>query len=180
MYRVTVANLEGRIPVVIDNAQPTPFPVMETSAQLLYLLKFDKEHRFCFSDELEQSEVVQWLFFWHGGGAPYQGNLTFFRKAQEQSPFAINRFCKETLRVFGVLEIQLSGKYGQPKEYLAGKDKGKYSVADIGTYAWVKNWPSSGFSEDEMKAFPHLLQWIARIAERPAVQRGIGEKYVIK
>lgn len=59
---------------------------METSAQLLYLLQhFDVEKKFGFQDELEQSEVIQWLFFWHGSGAPYQGNMTFFRKAQEQS-----------------------------------------------------------------------------------------------
>jgi glutathione S-transferase len=59
---------------------------METSAELLYLVnKFDKDNRFGFKDELEQSEVVQWLFFWHGSGAPYQGNLSYFRRAQEQS-----------------------------------------------------------------------------------------------
>lgn len=40
----------------------------------------------------------------------------------------------------------------------------------------VKNWAGSGYTE-EMKEFPHLLEWIERIAERPAVQRGIGEKY---
>jgi len=28
-----------------------------------------------------------------------------------------------------------------------------------------------------MKPFPHLLKWIERIAERPAVKRGIGERY---
>jgi hypothetical protein len=45
---------------------------------------------------------------------------------------AINRYRNETLRVYGVLEIHLSGKYtGEPKEYLAGKGKGKYSFADI-------------------------------------------------
>jgi hypothetical protein len=58
---------------------------METSAELLYLLKFDKDFHFGFEDELEQSELLQWLFFWHGSGAPYQGNLGFFRRAQEQS-----------------------------------------------------------------------------------------------
>ena len=45
---------------------------------------------------------------------------------------AIDRYRNETLRVYGVLEIHLSGKYtGQTKEYLAGKGAGKYSVADI-------------------------------------------------
>lgn len=56
---------------------------------------------------------------------------------------AIERFKKEVLRVFGVLEIQLSGKFsGEPREYLAGKGKGKYSVADIGTWREL----SPGFS----------------------------------
>ncbi len=91
---------------------------------------------------------------------------------------AIERFRKETYRVFGVLELHLSGKLtGQPKDFLAGDGKGKYTVADIGTWAWVKNWSFSGYTEEEMKEFPHLLKWIDTIAERPAVQRGIGEKY---
>ena len=94
---------------------------------------------------------------------------------------AITRFRNETLRVYGVLEIRLSGKYtGEPREYLAGKGKGKYSVADIGTWPWVKGWEMSGFTEEDMKPFPHLKEWIARIAARPAVQRGIGDAYAIK
>ena len=110
----------------------------------------------------------------------YQGQVNhFYRAAPEDIPYAKNRFKNETLRVFGVLEIQLSGKYrGEPKEYLAGNGKGKYSVADIKTWPWVKGWKMSpAFTDDDMKEFPHLLKWIDRIAERPAVQRGIdGEK----
>jgi glutathione S-transferase len=81
-----------------------------------------------------------------------------------------------------VLEIQLSGKYtgGEPREYLAGKGKGKYSVADIKTWPWVKGWEKTGFTEEEMKDFPHVKKWIERIAERPAVQRGIGDDYALK
>lgn len=83
-----------------------------------------------------------------------------------------------TLRVYGVLEIHLSGKYtGEPREYLAGNGKGKYSVADVKTWPWVKNWEKSGFTKEEMGAFPHLLGWVDRIAERPAVKRGTGEGY---
>ena len=54
------------------------------------------------------------------------------------------------------------------------------SVADIKTWPWVKNWERSGFSKEQVQEFPHLLKWIDRIAERPAVQRGIGESYVKK
>lgn len=80
-----------------------------------------------------------------------------------------------------VLELQLSGKYNsQPRDYLAGNGKGKYSVADIGTWAWVKGWAKTGFTEDEMKEFPNLLGWIHRIGAREAVKRGIGEAYAGK
>jgi glutathione S-transferase len=171
----------GRIPILIDNTVSPPFPVMETSAELLYLVKrYDKDDTFGFKDELERSEALQWLFFWHGSGAPYQGQLGHFsRAAPEKIPYAIERFKNETLRVFGVLEIRLSGKYtGEPREYLAGNGKGKYSVADIGTWPWVKNWERSGFTPEQFtKEFPHLLKWIERIASREAVKTGTGDKY---
>ncbi|KAK0872369.1 hypothetical protein LTR87_012418 [Friedmanniomyces endolithicus] len=170
----------GRIPVIIDNTQDPPFPVMETSAEMLYLLKaYDKEDKFGFKDELERNQCLQWTFFWHGSGAPYQGQVNHFsRAAPEKIPYAINRFKNETLRVIGVLEIQLSGKYSdEPREFLAGKGKGKYSVADMKTWPWVKGWERTGFSKEEMDAFPNVLKWIDRIAERPAVKRGIGEAY---
>ncbi|KAM0721666.1 hypothetical protein Q7P37_002591 [Cladosporium fusiforme] len=172
----------GRIPVLVDNTQSPPFPVMETSAEMLYLLKTtDKNDTFGFRDEFERSQCLQWTFFWHGSGAPYQGQTNhFLRAAKEKIPYAIERFRNETLRVYGVLEIQLSGKYtGAPREYLAGNGKGKYSVADMKTWPWVKGWEKSGFTEEDMKPFPHLKQWIDRIAARPAVQRGVGDAYAL-
>ena len=142
--------------MLVDNSQSPPFPVMETSAEMFYLLKFyDKNDEFGFKDEIERIDCLQWTFFWHGSGAPYQGQVNHFtRAAKEKIPCectsspkiknyteeeelltradAIERYRNETLRVFGVLEIQLSGKYtGEPKDYLAGKGKGKYSVADM-------------------------------------------------
>jgi len=170
----------GRIPVLVDNTQNPPFTVHETSAELFYLLKFaDKQDKFGFTNDLERNQALQWTFFWHGSGAPYQGQVNHFsRAAPEKIPYAIERFKKETLRVYGVLEIHLSGKYtGEPREYLAGNGKGKYSVADMKTWPWVKGWEKTGFTQQEMNEFPHVLKWIDRIAERPAVQRGIGEAY---
>ena len=61
--------LQGRIPVLLDATKSPPFPVMETSAELLYLLKeYDSKDVFGFKDELERSDALQWLFFWHGSG----------------------------------------------------------------------------------------------------------------
>ena len=96
---------------------------------------------------------------------------------------AITRFQNEVRRVLGVLEIRLSGKFNNnsPREYLAGPGKGKYSVADIGTWPWVKIWANMGIEKEAMeKEFPHLLGWVERIAEREAVKIGTGEKYNLK
>jgi glutathione S-transferase len=91
---------------------------------------------------------------------------------------AISRFRTETLRIYDVLEARLSGRWtGVPREYLAGIGKGKYSIADIGTWPWVRSWRSAQFADEDMAGFPCLLQWIARVAERPAVQRGISSLY---
>lgn len=90
---------------------------------------------------------------------------------------ATERFEKETVRSLGVLEAHLSGKYsGESRDYLAGKGKGKYSIADIGTWPWVKQIAISPLKE-KLDETPHLVKYIERIAQRPACQRGIGKDY---
>ncbi|KAG9526000.1 glutathione S-transferase, partial [Aureobasidium melanogenum] len=175
-------NPNGKIPVIVDNTNKgNPFPVIETSAEMLYLAdKYDKDYAVSFQDPLERSQMIQWLFFWHGSGAPPYGQLMYFGKfAKEKIPAAIERFRNETLRVFGVLEIHLSGKNsdGQPREYLAGSGKGKYSLADIGAWPWVAKWEFAGFEKQDMEAFPNVLAWLERIGQREAVKTGTGDKY---
>lgn len=66
---------------------------------------------------------------------------------------------------------------GEPHEYLAGNSKGKYSIADIGTWSWVKSCDLSSVTEEQIAKFPHLKIWIARVIERPAVKIGISDKF---
>lgn len=59
--------------MLVDNTQNPPFPCHETSAEMFYLLKqYDKKDLFGFKDDLERNQALQWTFFWHGSGAPYQ------------------------------------------------------------------------------------------------------------
>lgn len=78
----------GRIPVLVDSTKSPPFTVHETSAELLYLLKeYDSKDEFGFKDELVRNQCLQWMFFWHGSGAPYQGQLNHFGKfAKDKIP----------------------------------------------------------------------------------------------
>lgn len=71
--------------MLIDNAGPEPFPVIESSAQLLYLIEtVDKDHHFSFSDAKKQSQMIQWL---NASGQPNQGQLNHFgRFASEHIP----------------------------------------------------------------------------------------------
>jgi glutathione S-transferase len=58
---------------------------METSAELLYLLKFaDKKDTYGFKDELERNQCLQWLFFAHGSMAPYQGKQSASHSGMER------------------------------------------------------------------------------------------------
>ncbi|KAG0140999.1 hypothetical protein CROQUDRAFT_322249 [Cronartium quercuum f. sp. fusiforme G11] len=179
-------NPNGRIPVLIDHHEKSlensasPFTVMESAAILLYLAKkVDKDHVFGFTDPLERSQALQWIFFGMAGIGPMQGQYNHFNLyAPEKINYAIKRYHDETLRLYEVLEIQLSGKFsGVKKEYLVGKDKGKYSWADMAIYPWVKIFEYSGITKEEFEKFEHLKAWLERISDRPAVQTGGGPKY---
>jgi len=105
---------------------------------------------------------MQWLMFQMGGVGPMMGQANvFYRYAPEKIPFAIERYQREGSRLFGVLDGQLARH-----DYLAGD----YSIADMATWPWVAihEWPGI-----DITPFPHLTRWLATIAARPAVQRGV-------
>jgi glutathione S-transferase len=175
-------NPNGKIPTLVDNTDKTnPISVMETTAEMLYLAeKYDKDYALSFQDPIERAQMIQWLFFWHGSGQPIQGQLIWFSKfSKEKVPQAIERFHNESLRIFGVFELHLSGKNsdGKSREYLAGHGKGKYSIADIGVWPWVAKWEFGGFTKEEMEAYPNLLAWVERIKDREAIKAGTDDKY---
>ncbi|PYH91425.1 glutathione S-transferase [Aspergillus ellipticus CBS 707.79] len=173
-------NPNGRIPILIDNTHSPPHVVMESSAILLYLLaSIDKNHLFGFADPIQQSQLTQWLIFWHASGQPIQGQYNFYRRTRvDGGPYAAQRFRNEVLRVYNVLEIHLSGRYtGSPREYLAGDGIGKYTIADINAWVWIRTFRSIELGEDEVEKLPYLAGWVERIAERPAVGRGLGGDY---
>lgn len=76
-----------------------------------------------------------------------------------------------------MLETHLSGKYrGESRDYLAGKGRGKYSIADVVTWPMIKEIAKTSLKE-KLDENPHLAKYIERIAQRPACQRGVGEAY---
>lgn len=171
-------NPAARIPVVVDSTRSPPVAVTESSAILVYLQEhYDPDNVFGFSSAAEKSQALQWLFFWHGV-SPIHGSTRYFMGAEEPVPSVVQRFRSLILITYSILEAHLSGNYqGTPRDYLAGSGPGKFSIADIGNWAHVRAYSSLGFSDEDMAPFPDLLKWIDRIAQREAVQIGIGEKY---
>jgi GST-like protein len=151
-------NPNGRIPAIIDHDNDD-FVVFESGAILMYLA--EKTGKLMPSDTKGRSRVVQWLMFQMGGVGPMMGQANvFYRYAPEKIEYAIQRYQKESRRLFEVLERRLSDN-----EFLAGD----YSIADIANWSWVHTYSWSGSS---VEGLPHLNRWLAQIGQRPAVQKG--------
>ncbi len=149
-------NPNGRVPALVDDG----FAIFESGAILLYLA--EKTGKLMPTDVQGRSRVVQWLMFQMGGIGPMMGQANvFFRYFPEKIQPAIDRYQGEVRRLFTVLDRQLGGN-----DYLAGD----YSIADIANWCWARTYSWSGVSIDGL---PHLKRWIDRIAERPAVRRGV-------
>ncbi|PFH45579.1 hypothetical protein AMATHDRAFT_71520, partial [Amanita thiersii Skay4041] len=162
-------NPNGRIPVLLDK-QRDDFPVFETSAVMLYLTeRYDKDKVFTFDQVKEAdaySEMLQWLFWAHGGLGPMQGQTHHFhRYAPEDIKYAKTRYLDETKRLYGVIEMRL-----KDRDWLAGPGKGKYTIADLKAYPWVRihKWAMI----ETLDEWPSVKAWVERIAIREGTQRG--------
>ncbi len=154
-------NPNNKIPAIVDTDGPggQPFKLFESGAILMYLA--EKSEKFCPQEVRKRYEVIQWLMFQMGGVGPMFGQANFFFRLQEKVPYAIERFRKEALRLYTVLDKELGRR-----PYLAGE----YSIADIATYPWV--WRHE-VHQVKLEDFPNVKRWFDAIAARPAVQRGM-------
>ncbi|WP_313950048.1 glutathione binding-like protein [Nostoc sp. FACHB-190] len=151
-------NPNSKIPAIVD--QETGITVFESGAILIYLAQ--KTGKLLPTDQKSYFQVLEWLMFQMGGVGPMFGQLNHFKRfAPEKIPYAIERYEKETLRIYGVLDKQL-----QDNEFICGD----YSIADVATYPWVAIYEFQGLSLDN---YPHLQRWVNIVQQRPAVQRGM-------
>ena len=152
-------NPNGRIPAIVHHDVDGDFAVFESGAILVYLAELTGQ--LMPTDRRGRSRVMQWLMFQMGGVGPMMGQANvFYRYAPEKIPFAIDRYQRESRRLFEVLDRQLAAH-----EYLAGD----YSIADIATWSWVHTHAWSGTSVEGLAG---VERWLAAIAARPAVVRG--------
>ena len=151
----------NRIPAIVDHDPSdggAAVSVFESGAILLYLA--EKTGKFIAQDLRGRTEVTEWLFWQMAGLGPMAGqNHHFGHYAPEKISYAIDRYVKETNRLYGVLNKRL-----KDREYIAGA----YGIADMACYPWIVPWQRQQQNLDE---FPHLKRWFEQIQARPAVER---------
>jgi GST-like protein len=152
----------NRMPAMIDK-EPVdggePVSVFESGAILQYLA--EKTGRFLPKDLRGRFTVLEWLFWQVGGLGPMLGqNHHFNRYAPEKIPYAIDRYMRETQRLYGVLNKRLEGR-----DFIAGKD---YSIADMAAYPWTVSHENQGI---RLEDFPHVKRWFDSIRDREATRR---------
>jgi GST-like protein len=108
--------------------------------------------------------VQQWLFWQMGGLGPMAGqNHHFSNYAPEKIRYAIDRYVKETTRLYRVLDTRLADR-----DFIAGD----YSIADMASYPWIVPYRNQG---QDLADFPHLARWFAVVGARDAVKRAYAK-----
>ncbi|MFD2263759.1 glutathione binding-like protein [Lacibacterium aquatile] len=152
----------NRMPAIIDQAPNdggAPISVFESGAILEYLA--EKTGKFLPKDLRAQTVVKEWLFWQIGGLGPMAGqNHHFSVYAPEKIPYAIDRYVKETGRLYGVLNKRLEGR-----AFIAGEE---ISIADFASYPWIV---SHERQSQKLEDFPNVKRWFEAIKARPAVIR---------
>lgn len=150
----------NRMPALVDNDfEGGPISLFESGAILQYLA--EKTGLFLPSDKRGRYATLQWLYWQMAGLGPMAGqNHHFARYAPERIPYAIDRYVRETARLYGVLNRCL-----EKAPYVNGRD---YSIADMACYPWIVPYKDQ---QQDLADFPHLERWFHVIAKRPAVER---------
>jgi GST-like protein len=156
-------NPNGKVPVLIDDDGPDGkwISLFGSGAILVYFAS--KTGKFLPKSDHGKFEALQWLMFQMGGVGPMFSEAEHYLcNAPQPEPYPINRYSKETARLYGVLDKRLSDG-----EYLAGE----YSIADIATYPWVARHDKHRI---DLSTYPAVRRWFEKISTRPAVKRGMA------
>lgn len=155
----------NRIPAIVDTAPADggePVPVFETGAILIYLA--EKTGRFLPTDLRGRKEVLEWLVWQVAGLGPMLGQHGHFALyAPERLPYPTDRYRREALRLYGVLDRRLAGR-----EFIAA---GEYTIADMACWPWIRTWKAQGIPLD---TFPHVKAWYDRLKLREGLRRGVA------
>lgn len=147
----------NKIPAIHDH--DTGMSIMESAAIMIYLA--EKYGKFLPGSGRGRTDVLQWLMWQMGGLGPMLGQVhQFVHYNKGISAYAEERFTKEAIRLYGVLDTQL-----QDNEFIAGD----YSIADMACWPWISRYE---WQEMDLNRYPHVQRWYKQLLAREAVQKG--------
>ncbi|MBC9176521.1 glutathione S-transferase family protein [Pseudoroseomonas ludipueritiae] len=158
----------NKIPAIVDTEGPDgqPISVFESGAILLYLA--EKTGKGLPADPRGRTAVYEWLMWQMAGFGPMPGQVHFFL-GQPEGPardFGLERYGKETRRLYGVMDKHLAGR-----DFLA--TEGEPSIADYAVIGWA--WRHERHQID-LAEYPNVRAWYDRMMARPGVARGFEVK----
>jgi GST-like protein len=153
----------NKIPAIVDSEGPggTPISVFESGAILIYL--GEKTGKFWPKGNLrKQVPVLEWLMWQMGGFGPMPGQVHHFLQVADETDrrYGLERFMKETRRLYGVLDKRLG-----EAEFAAGE----VSIADFAILGWA--WRHERHQVD-LADYPNVKRWYERMMARPGTARG--------
>ncbi len=156
-------NPNHRIPAIVDADGPngSSYTLFESGAILVYLA--EKCGQFLPSDASSRYRCLEWVMFQMGGVGPMFGQANhFIMYAPQKIDYAVDRYSNEVKRLCRVLDKRL----GQ-SEFLGGP----FSIADMASFPWVRNYERYGVVLDELS---NLKRWLKEIEAREGVKRGLA------
>lgn len=111
-------------------------------------------------DEFDRAKVLQWLFFEQYSHEPFIAVACFIRRflAPDHARRAeLPRLLERGYQALDIMEQHLCSRRWFVAE--------TYSIADIALYAYTHIAETGGF---ELKAYPAIQSWMARIQQQPA------------
>jgi GST-like protein len=155
-------NPNGKIPALIDTEGPNGLVVVFESGAILEYLAH-KSGRFLPNEQPGRAEVLSWAYWQVGGPGPFFGQLLAFAREMPRNEGAFAKFFEESQRLVRVLDGRL-----RDREWIAGP----YSIADMMSYPWFAAVAEG--QPDVLAGADHVKRWMAGMAARPAVQRGMA------
>jgi len=151
-------NAMGEAPVLDDGA----LRLTQSGVILTHLAR--RSGRFGGRDEAEARDVLRWLLFDNHKFTSYFATFRFMRAFGANAPDPA---------VLAFLKSRIDGAYGIVDQHLSKREwlgSDQYSLADVNGFNLAYALPLSQphLSNDEKT--PHILEWLRRIYERPAVK----------
>lgn len=152
-------NPNGRVPLL---ETPDGKFLAESNAMMFYL---SQDTEFFPNEKWQQAKVMEWLFFEQYSHEPYIATsrywISLLGKADEYRD-AIKQKKEPGYAALGVME-----KHLENNQFFVGD---RYTIADIGLFAYTHVAPEGGF---DLTQFPAIQTWIERVMAQP---RYIGIK----